>query len=433
MRASIVFSMGIALPVVSAYLVAPPGVAAPGTTSQCSAWVAYSSSLTCASIEESYGISSGNFASWNPIVVSSGSGCSLLPGLDYCVQVNFQSSTPTTTTVSTTSTPTTFVTTTSGDGISTPSPVQTGIASNCDKFYLVQSGDQCGIIASNAGISLAQFYAWNPAVGSSCQYLYLGDYVCIDVIGATHTTTAASTTTTPGNGITTPTPYQAGMTSNCDKFYLVQSGDQCGTIASNAGVSLSDFYSWNPAVGSSCAYLYLGDYVCIGVIGASGTTTTAATTTTPGNGITTPTPYQSGMASNCNKFYLVQSGDQCGVIASNEGISLSQFYAWNPAVGSACQSLYLGDYVCVDVIGVTPTTKTSTSTSGNGITTPTPYQPGMVSNCDKFYLVQSGDQCGTIATKEGISLANFYAWNPAVGSSCAYLYLGDYVCVGVTG
>jgi LysM repeat protein len=302
------------------------------------------------------------------------------------------------------------------------------MVSNCDQFYLVVSGDTCSTIASNEGISLTDFYAWNPAVGTSCEYLGLGDYVCVDIIGYTPSTTTATstTTTTAGNGITTPTPIQTGMASNCDLFYLVVSGDTCSTIASNEGVGLSDFYAWNPAVGTSCQYLGLGDYVCVGVIA----TTSITTTTTTGDGITTPTPIQTGMVATCDSFYLVVSGDQCGTIASNEGISLADFYAWNPAVGTSCQYLGLGDYVCVGVIGATSTT-TSTTTTGDGITTPTPIQTGMVTNCDSFYLVVSGDECGTIATEYGISLTDFYAWNPAVGSSCQYLGLGDYVCVSI--
>ncbi|KAI1735675.1 hypothetical protein F4680DRAFT_434774 [Xylaria scruposa] len=55
----------------------------------------------------------------------------------------------------------------------------------------------------------------------------------------------------------------------------------------------------------------------------------------------------------------------------------------------------------------------------------------MVRNCDKFHLVVSGDRCSTVASKAGISLTNFYSWNPAVGSTCAHLNLGDYVCIGI--
>ncbi|KAI1428201.1 hypothetical protein F5Y12DRAFT_711518 [Xylaria sp. FL1777] len=59
-----------------------------------------------------------------------------------------------------------------------------------------------------------------------------------------------------------------------------------------------------------------------------------------------------------------------------------------------------------------------------------PVQTGMVSDCDEFYLVRSGDSCANIAFVEGISLTNFYAWNPAVGSSCAGPE-AVYVCIGL--
>jgi hypothetical protein len=136
---------------------------------------------------------------------------------------------------------------------------------NCNTFYLVQSGDQCGTIASSHGISLSNFYLWNPAVGSTCATLDAGDYVCVNVVGGT-TTTSKPTTTSAGNGVATPTPYQTGITTNCNEFHLVVSGDQCGTIASNAGITLANFYAWNPAVGSTCTTLWLGYYVCIGIL-----------------------------------------------------------------------------------------------------------------------------------------------------------------------
>jgi hypothetical protein len=207
----------------------------------------------------------------NPIVTESGENCTLIPDLYYCIQINFNpvsmSTTATTSTTMTTTPPITTTTTTSGDGISTPTPIQTGMASNCNKFYLVASGDNCETIAMDEGISLTEFYTWNPAVGTNCEYLDLGDYVCVDVIGIVPSQTTTTTTSTigPGNGITTPTPYQTGMVTNCDLFHLVVSGDECGDIATKYGISLTQFYSWNPAVGSTCSFLDLGDYVCVGV------------------------------------------------------------------------------------------------------------------------------------------------------------------------
>ncbi|KAJ5797496.1 uncharacterized protein N7503_006792 [Penicillium pulvis] len=75
----------------------------------------------------------------------------------------------------------------------------------------------------------------------------------------------ASPTTTTSDGISTPLPIQSGMVSTCDQSYLVVSGDTCAAIASTYDITIDDFYAWNPAVGSSCASLWVDDYVCVAV------------------------------------------------------------------------------------------------------------------------------------------------------------------------
>ncbi|KAJ5939135.1 hypothetical protein N7466_002269 [Penicillium verhagenii] len=437
--------------IASGYLVAPAGTAFPGASSECSAWVYGSPSLTCAEIESEYDITLTQFATWNPDLFEISATCAIISGYYYCVQINFESTVTTTSSSSTsTSTSTTFVTSVAttvtgststvwGDGLSTPSPIQTGMTNICYEYHLVVSEDTCAAIASSAGVSLSDFESWNPAVGTSCTDLDIGDYVCIRVLGygySSATPTPSSSrfvvTTTPtstGDGVSTPSPVQTGMVSTCDSFYLVVSGDSCAVIAADADISLADFYAWNPAVGSSCAYLGLGDYVCVGVIGS----TVTATPTSTGDGVSTPSPVQTGMVSTCDSFYLVVSGDSCSAIAADADISLTDFYSWNPAVGSSCAYLGLGDYVCVGVIGSTATTTitaTATTTS-SGVTTPSPIQTGMVSDCDAFYYVVSGDGCSTIATAEGVSVADLELWNPAIGTDCTNLWLDTYICVGV--
>ncbi|OKL55215.1 hypothetical protein UA08_09512 [Talaromyces atroroseus] len=433
----------VSIKLVGAYLVTPPGTAAPGTTSACSEWVQMSYALTCEIIESYFGLTAAEFEEWNPSVTELGSGCTMIQDLYYCVQIDFvamstgfstsltgiyiPSSTSGTTTMITTTTMVTTATTTTGDGISTPSPIQTGMANNCDMFHLVVSGDTCDAIATAANVSLATFYAWNPAVGSSCTALDLGDYVCIGVIGSTTSSASiASVSSSSGDGISTPMPIQTGMVSTCDAFHLVVSGDTCAAIATAAGISLTNFYAWNPAVGTSCTSLDLGDYVCIGVIGSTSVTTSSSSS---GDGISTPTPIQTGMVSNCDAFHLVVSGDTCAALATAAGISLTNFYAWNPAVGTSCTGLDLGDYVCIGITG--STSATQTTSTGNGVTTPTPTQAGMVTDCDEFHDVVSTDSCDSIAEAANISLSDFYAWNSGVGSSCGSLWLGYYVCTGI--
>lgn len=162
----------------------------------------------------------------------------------------------------------------------TPTPIQTGLIRNCDEFYLVVVNDTCYDIAVKYGISLDQFYAYNPAVGSECLNLWAADYVCVGLSSGegvsstsgsasiTSTPTITSTTvtgTSPTTPVTTPTPTQAGMVSDCDTFYYVQSGDGCWTIANEYGISLDDFYVWNPAVNDDCSGLWPDYYVYVGI------------------------------------------------------------------------------------------------------------------------------------------------------------------------
>ncbi|RPA93364.1 hypothetical protein L873DRAFT_1816021 [Choiromyces venosus 120613-1] len=142
-----------------------------------------------------------------------------------------------------------------------------------------------------------------------------------------------------------PGPVQAGQPSNCSKWTLIHSGDTCSSIATANGISLSTFLAWNPAAGSDCSGLWSGYYACVGT-GATGDPNTPVGPAVPATPAK-PSPTQSGIPSSCKKWHLVASGDTCASIASSQGISLANFYSWNPAVGSTCASLWLGYWVCV--------------------------------------------------------------------------------------
>ncbi|UKZ80304.1 hypothetical protein TrVFT333_008061 [Trichoderma virens FT-333] len=411
-----------------------PGPHAAGEISNCTTWYALESSDTCQEVLQIAHLTFAEFYGMNPSV---GPYCAgLVLGTNYCISTypngmklnddwDGDDSIP-----SSSSSTTSMVT-----GIVTPMPTQSGMVSNCNKFYDVQSGDGCSAIASSQHIDLSSFYKWNPAVKTDCLGLQGSVYVCVGVA-----TTSATTTTSKPTGIITPTPTQSGMVSNCNKFYDVHSGDGCSAIASSQHVDLSSFYKWNPAVKTDCSGLQASVYVCIGVAttSASSTTSTSAskptttsklasttskpTTTSKSTGIITPTPTQSGMVKNCNKFYDVRAGDGCTVIASCQQIDLSSFYKWNPAVKTDCSGLQASVYVCIGTVATVTT---------SGITTPTPTQSGMVSGCTKFYDVHAGDGCSAIANSQHISLSSLYKWNPAVKTDCSGLQASVYICIGV--
>ncbi|KKY30834.1 hypothetical protein UCDDA912_g09215 [Diaporthe ampelina] len=213
------------------------------------------------------------------------------------------------------------------------------MAPNCNKFVFVRDGDGfCGDIAKRAGITTSDFYKWNAGVGDGCQNLWLDTNYCVGLIG---------------NGVVTPSPTQAGIAPNCNKFVLVKEGDGfCDDIARKAGISSADFYKWNSGVGTDCKNLWLDTYYCVGLVGATPTTPPPTTTTTLGNGVTTPTPIQDGMVSSCRKFHFVVSLDTCATLAKQYSITEADFYKWNPAVnsGGTCKSLWLETYVCVALV-----------------------------------------------------------------------------------
>lgn len=402
--------------------VATPTPVSDGMTKSCSKFHSVAKGDGCASILLQYGISFDQLFSWNPAV---GSNCEMLQlGVNYCVALI--GGTPSTSTPPTVTTP--------ANGVLTPTPIPSDTVKNCNKFHFVGSGDGCASITTKYGISFAQFYAWNPAVGSNCELLQLSVNYCVGLIGGSPVTTAPPTTTTPANGIATPTPIQDKMTKSCNKFHLVVQGDGCSAIGTKYSVSFAQLLSWNPAIGSNCETLQLNNYVCVGIIGGTpATTSKPSSTTSKGNGIVTPTPIREGTTSSCTQFHFVVKGDTCATLGTKYSISFAQILAWNPAVGTACDGMWLNTYVCVKATGGPTTTikSTSTPTKGNGVTTPTPTQPGMATNCKSFHKVAKGDGCQAIADRYKITLANFKKWNTAVGTNCELMWLDAYVCVGV--
>jgi hypothetical protein len=134
------------------------------------------------------------------------------------------------------------------------------------------------------------------------------------------------------------------MVSNCDAFYKVASGDTCDSIAAKNGISATQFRQWNTNVGgTACNGLWLNAYVCVSTIGHT-------PTTTRGNGVATPTPTQSGMVNNCNRFHFVGTGQNCDSIARQYGTTVATFVRWNPAAGSNCAGLWSNTYACVGVM-----------------------------------------------------------------------------------
>jgi hypothetical protein len=60
----ITFALALIFPVAQAYLVDPPGTAAPGASSSCSGWAQASYGMTCSIIERLFGMTEVQLKQW---------------------------------------------------------------------------------------------------------------------------------------------------------------------------------------------------------------------------------------------------------------------------------------------------------------------------------------------------------------------------------
>ncbi|KAI9823660.1 MAG: hypothetical protein M1826_007678 [Phylliscum demangeonii] len=296
----------------------------------------------CSYIAYAYEVTTDQLLAWNSGLSSNLSACNFLSGYSYCVRQS----------------PAIVTVPTAGACLSVDA-TEPGTAVTCNCYtqihgYQNTTGYNCASIARDAAITLAQLTTWNPWLGSNCDtalYAHLGYQdrraICIGVNASAPTGTASAPPSTALSRTGTQTtasmgPTQTGVVAGCLQVYTVRSGDSCNSIETAYGITFAQFYSWNPSVGSQCANLWLGYAYCVRGP-ASGTTSVSSTAT--GAGPTSPT--QTGITSRCVKFYTVVAGDQCATIQTQFGITFAQLYQWNPAIGAQCQSLWVGYAVCV--------------------------------------------------------------------------------------
>jgi LysM repeat protein len=151
-----------------------------------------------------------------------------------------------------------------------------------------------------------------------------------------------------------------------------------------------------------------------------------------------PSPTQAGITTGCTKYVQAQSGDFCFKFAQDNNITPDQLYTWNTILGTSgsnCNTqFFLGYYYCV--AGPSLSTSAAPTSTSSAPATPSPTQPGISANCNKYMIAKSGDYCYKFAQDNGISTDNLYAWNTVLGSggsNCGTkFFLGYYYCIGVS-
>ncbi|KAL5332615.1 hypothetical protein BJX70DRAFT_404410 [Aspergillus crustosus] len=282
----------------------------------------------------------------------------------------------------------------------------------------------CQTFTSTWGLSVSELQGLNP--GISCPNLDASQSYC--VIGTvTDTPPGTTLTTTTSKTTTTTTTTQPPTTANPTVPSPTMPGSR--RTATNSirslpvtSVTAQTSGSTTTSVSAFPAQLPPPRPPLLG--------RPSSAAPEPTEEPSTPTPLMPGTADNCDEFYQVVSGDQCGTIAPAHGITVDQFRSWNTEINADCTNLWVDYYVCVHVPGTT-TTVPATPEPIEDPTGPTPQLPGTVSNCKSFHLIESGDSCWSIYTEAGITLAQLRQWNSHINAGCSNLWLAYYICVGV--
>lgn len=236
-------------------------------------------------------------------------------------------------------------------------------------LHQIATGDTCDSLAAsfssaNLNVTVVSFLSWNANINGLCDSLPAGDYVCDSAPcgsyippppppgsanangqqrgGNDGSDAGTSDNTTTSSPTSAPSPTQTGITSGCTKYVQAQSGDYCTKFAQANNITPDQLYAWNTVLGSGGSNcdgdFFLGYYYCV-----------AATPPV------VPSPTQAGIAANCDKYKIAQSGDYCSKFAQDNGVSTDDLYTWNPVLGSGgnnCDSqFFLGYYYCVGISG----------------------------------------------------------------------------------
>ncbi|KAJ6503717.1 hypothetical protein C8R45DRAFT_818200, partial [Mycena sanguinolenta] len=327
-----------------------------------------------------------------------------------------------------------------------PTPTAVGSTAACGEWAVAVSGDFCSTFALRYAVTLADFYTLNPEINANCTNLLAGFYYCVEPYPpfTTVTTTAIATTATnystisfftyslpaPSTstvietltpaGVPAPTNVAPGTrTAACGYYYDIKSGDTLAAISNLTDMTETDLISWNsgrlstavPAVGQAiCVIFPTGNY-------------TLPPATPPEN----VSPFAT---TACAEYYTAVTNDTCNIISAAQDISSAQFLALNP--GLTCAGLLAGVAYCV--FPLTPLAPGALTVLGP----PSNLATGSLSNCTTYYtariilsFVASGDSCGSIESKFGITLYDILPWNSWLTSSCT-LQIGQNVCVNGT-
>ncbi|KAF8876147.1 hypothetical protein BD779DRAFT_1677899 [Infundibulicybe gibba] len=105
---------------------------------------------------------------------------------------------------------------------------------NCARNYTVAPGDFCDGISAAQHASTYQLASLNPQVDALCDNLFVGEVLCLGLVG-----------------------------KDCQNTHIVQSGEGCNAITAGAGITFGILRTNNPNVDANCTNIYPGEVLCV--------------------------------------------------------------------------------------------------------------------------------------------------------------------------
>ncbi|KAL7945345.1 hypothetical protein V8C42DRAFT_322860 [Trichoderma barbatum] len=310
-----------------------------------------------------------------------------------------------------------------------PSDATAGATDECyiwDKTPTTSTDDLCTTFMKDWGITIDQFYAWNPAVGNNCQSLWLGTSYCVLGNDPPPTSTSTISTTSRASSTTSggpPAPTRPGTVQGCQKWYVVKSGDGCSDVAANNGITIAQFVAWNTDVNPTTCDGFWPDYAyCVKGPTISSTSKPPSTTSKPPTSTSKPPTSTSKPPSSTSKPPSSTSKPPTSTSKPPSSTSKPPSSTSKPPSSTSKPPSSTSK----------PSTTAKPSSTTTKVTAPGPTQSGIPAKCNKFAITQTGDGCESFATRNKITLSQLYSWNPVLENACKNFWAAEAYCIGVS-
>ena len=238
--------------------------------------------------------------------------------------------------------------------------------------YHVRGGDTLGKIAARFGVTVRQLQAWNGLTGTR---IYVGQSLRVPTLQSSSTSTSASAPR--------ETPPASGR-------YRIRRGDNLQTIAQRFGVTVNDLRSWNNLRGSR---IIAGAYLTVRRPGTSAAA-----------------PRSQAPSSSEPVRYSIRRGDNLGLIARRNGVSVADLKRWN---GLRSSTIHPGRTL---IVGYREASAPPPAAPASAARASAPAAGRSVASTETRYRIRPGDNLGAIAERFGVTAADLRRWNNMRGS-----------------